>query len=70
MAQGTGRDGEQVAVSGWAIDGAMLGLKMRRHRGANGERNQISSPTKGATTVARAEGRGGDGGGGRRRRRR
>ncbi|KAL6974159.1 Topless-related protein 4, partial [Sarracenia purpurea var. burkii] len=46
---------EQVAASGWAIDGAMLGLKMRRQRGANGETDQISSPARGATAVARAE---------------
>ncbi|KAL6960735.1 hypothetical protein U1Q18_038498 [Sarracenia purpurea var. burkii] len=46
---------EQVAASGWAIDGAMLGLKMRRQRDANGETNQISLPARGATAVARAE---------------
>ncbi|KAL6999391.1 hypothetical protein U1Q18_000552 [Sarracenia purpurea var. burkii] len=48
-------DGEQVAASGWAINVAMVGLKMRRQRGAHGERNQISSPSRGETAVARAE---------------
>ncbi|KAL6985224.1 hypothetical protein U1Q18_018602 [Sarracenia purpurea var. burkii] len=46
---------EQVAASGWAIDGVMLELKMRRQTGANGETDQISSPARGATVVARAE---------------